>query len=190
MEYLAKAADIVRDAVRLETTRLILRKPREGDLEDVLAVFSDPEVTRYWSGAPWTGMDNAREWLSRMNEGHANGTGLMLVLEDRASGCVIGTCSVFQIHRSRRAEIGYGMGRAWWGRGLMNEALHALVRFAFQTLDLRRLEADIDPANTASRKSLERLGFVHEGLLRERWEIAGQVTDSELHGLLRSEWCG
>jgi len=184
------ATRIAREDVRLETPRLVLRKPREDDLEDVLDIFSDPEVTRYWSGRPWTGLDEARDWLTRVRENHASGTALALVLQDRDSGRVIGTCTVFQIHYTRRGEIGYALDRTRWGRGLMHEALQALVRFAFQTMDLRRLEADIDPANTASRRSLERLGFKREGLMRERWEVAGQVSDSEIYGLLRHEWCG
>lgn len=190
MDNPGTASRIARGEVRLETPRLILRKPEQGDLGDILEIFSDPEVTRYWSGTPWAGMDEARDWLARIGQNHADGSALALVLQENDSGRVIGTCTIFQIHRSRRGEIGYALGRAWWGRGLMDEALHALVRFAFGTMDLRRLEADIDPANSASRKSLERLGFVREGLMRERWEVAGQVTDSEIHGLLRHEWHG
>lgn len=89
---------------------------------------------------------------------------------------------------SRRAEIGYVLAREVWGRGLMHEALSALVALAFQTLNLNRLEADIDPRNTASTNSLARLGFVQEGFLRERWIVGSEVSDTALFGLLRSEW--
>lgn len=174
--------------IRLDTPRLVLRLPGEDDLADILAIFSDPDVTRFWSGSPWSGMDEARAWLARMRRGQAEGTGLLLVLEARDSGHVIGDCTVFDIHHTRRAEIGYALGRPFWGQGLMHEALTALVDYAFGPMDLRRLEADIDPANSASRRSLERLGFVREGLLRERWEVEGRLSDSEMFGLLRSAW--
>ena len=70
----------------------------------------------------------------------------------------------------------------------MNEALKALLYYAFQTLDLNRLEADIDPRNSASAKTLERLGFQKEGHLRERWIVNNEISDTWLYGLLRREW--
>jgi len=70
----------------------------------------------------------------------------------------------------------------------MHEALQALLRYAFQTLDLNRLEADIDPRNVASARTLERLGFQKEGHLRERWIVNGEISDTRLYGLLRREW--
>jgi RimJ/RimL family protein N-acetyltransferase len=62
------------------------------------------------------------------------------------------------------------------------------VDHAFSALDLNRLEADIDPRNNASGRSLERLGFQKEGVMRERWIVNGEVSDTVFYGLLRSEW--
>ena len=70
----------------------------------------------------------------------------------------------------------------------MNEALQTLVAYAFTTLNLNRLEADIDPRNTASAKTLERLGFQQEGYLRERWIVGDEISDTAFYGLLRREW--
>jgi RimJ/RimL family protein N-acetyltransferase len=70
----------------------------------------------------------------------------------------------------------------------MHEALTALVEYAFTTLDLQRLEADIDPRNAASARTLERLGFQKEGHLRERWIVNGEISDTWWYGLLRREW--
>jgi RimJ/RimL family protein N-acetyltransferase len=70
----------------------------------------------------------------------------------------------------------------------MNEALTALVDFAFGTLAMRRLEADVDPRNAGSLHALERLGFRREGLLRERWKVNGELQDSVVLGLLSHEW--
>ena len=72
----------------------------------------------------------------------------------------------------------------------MHEALQTFIAYAFETLDLNRLEADIDPRNHASAKTLERLGFQKEGLLRERWIVSGEVSDTCLYGLLRKNWLG
>ena len=70
----------------------------------------------------------------------------------------------------------------------MHEALRALLDFGFGELDLNRIEADIDPRNSASARTLERLGFTKEGYLRERWIVGDEVSDTALYGLLRREW--
>jgi RimJ/RimL family protein N-acetyltransferase len=78
----------------------------------------------------------------------------------------------------------------------MNEALAAVIDCAFDhrlgapfdDLRLNRLEADVDPRNAASCRALERLGFQREGLLRERWIVAGEVSDSAMYGLLHADW--
>ncbi len=69
----------------------------------------------------------------------------------------------------------------------MFEAASAIIDYAFGTLNLRRIEAEIDSDNVLSGKALERLGFVKEGLLRQRWEINGHVSDSVLYGLLAED---
>jgi RimJ/RimL family protein N-acetyltransferase len=72
----------------------------------------------------------------------------------------------------------------------MQEALGALLDFGFGELDLNRIEADIDPRNSASARTLERLGFTKEGYLRERWIVGEEVSDTAIYGLLRREWRG
>ncbi|MBB6185168.1 GNAT family N-acetyltransferase [Oleiagrimonas soli] len=175
--------------VRLDTPRLCVRTPDVEDLDDLLSIYAHPDIARYGTHAPWTDLDEARAWLERAESGHTSASALTLVLEDRATQHVIGTCVLFSLHaESRRAEIGYTLHREHWGRGLMHEALTAFIGHAFEAMKLRRIEADIDPANAASRRVLERQGFVHEGRLRERWCVGGQVTDTDLYGLLHHEW--
>jgi len=70
----------------------------------------------------------------------------------------------------------------------MHEALQALLEFGVGELDLNRIEADIDPRNSASARTLERLGFTKEGYLRERWIVGDEVSDTVIYGLLRREW--
>ena len=102
---------------------------------------------------------------------------------------LIGTTTLFNLDfNSRRAELGYGLGRAHWGNGYMHEALKALLTYAFDELEFRRLEADVDPRNVASIRTVERLGFQREGYLRERWQVNGEIQDTLFYGLLRPEW--
>ena len=173
----------------IPTKRLTLRFLNETDLPTVYDIFSHPEVMRYWSYPPWTELSQAQQWLRNIQEGYHTGNALQLGIERRADPVLVGTCTLFQFHTaSRRAEIGYALGRPYWGSGYMHEALQALLRFAFQTLELNRLEADIDPRNIASAKTLERLGFQKEGHLRERWIVNAEISDTDLYGLLQRDW--
>jgi len=177
------------EPITLSTPRLTLRFLNEADITAAYEIFSHPEVMRYWSYPAWTERSQAQEWLINVQEGYRTGNALQLGVERNADHILIGTCTLYQFHvASRRAEIGYALGRPYWGSGYMQEALKALLRYAFQTLDLNRLEADIDPRNLASASVLERLGFVKEGLLRERWIVNEEVSDTALYGLLRREW--
>jgi ribosomal-protein-alanine N-acetyltransferase len=155
----------------------------------LFAVFSDPRVMRYWSTPPWTGMHQAEAFIERSHEALQQGDALRLGLERRSDGVLIGQCTLFSFSpSSRRAEIGYSMVADAWGQGFMREALSALLDHGFATLNLNRVEADIDPRNTASARSLERLGFTREGLLRERWIVGDEVSDTALYGLLARQW--
>jgi len=177
------------DSLRLPTERLLLRPLQAGDASALFAMYGDPQVMRYWSSPPWAGLDQAEAMIAGDAHGLATSEHLRLALADRSDDRLLGTCSLFSFNLSnRRAEIGYALSRAEWGRGLMHEALQALVGYAFETLDLHRLEADIDPRNRASARTLERLGFRLEGVLRERWIVAGEVSDSGLYGLLQRDW--
>lgn len=173
----------------LSTARLSLRPPRRGDEEALFALHSDAEVMRYFSEPPWTDRERATRQVDDDAAAFERGDFFRFTIVLNGTQRMIGNCTLFALHRqNRRAEIGYALQRQHWGKGYMNEALQALLAHAFNDLDLNRLEADIDPRNEASRACLERLGFVSEGYMRERWIVGGEVCDSALYGLLRREW--
>ena len=173
----------------LTTPRLLLRPLAEADAPAVFAIFSHPEVMRYWSSPPFTDLAQAERVVRNCQEGHATGEYRQFGIVRASDAAVLGTCTLFAFHAaSRRAEMGYALGRPYWGAGYMHEALTALVDYAFTTLNLHRLEADIDPRNAASARTLERLGFRYEGLGRERWIVEGEISDTAWYGLLAREW--
>jgi RimJ/RimL family protein N-acetyltransferase len=175
--------------ITLPASRVFLRMLSEPDAAALYGFFSDPEVMRYWSRPAMTDPAEVKPLLDQILADYRSGTSLPLGIERKADGVLLGECTLFNFHdASRRAEIGYVLGRSHWGMGYMHEALQALLNYAFGQLDLNRLEADIDPRNTASARSLERLGFRKEGLLRQRWIVAGEVCDTDFYGLLRGEW--
>lgn len=176
------------EPITLNTPRLVLRPLREDDAAVLFAMYSDPQFMRYWSFAPMTQLEQAREYLSRLMTASASGKDLVCAIDLRETGQMIGTCTLFSLYEpSLRAEIGFGVSREFWRQGYTQEAVHTLIGHAFSTLSLRRLEADIDPRNNGSARVLERAGFAREGLLRERWVVGGEVSDTALYGLLRSD---
>lgn len=176
---------------RIATPRLVLRPVAAGDLPDLLEVNGDPEVTRFLPYAAWRSLDDAAGWLDRMDTLAAAGDARQLVLVRAADAHAIGTLLLFRHDAaSARAELGYVLGRSHWGRGLMREALQAACAHAFGALGLRRLEAEVHPDNAASWRLLERLGFMHEGTLRQRWVAQGAPYDTRLYGRLASDRIG
>lgn len=173
----------------LVTERLVLREVRDHDAAAVFEMESDPVAMRYWSRLPMQHPDEAREAVVRAMTFFPERTGLRWSITCPEDDGMIGQVSLFNFsEQNRRAEIGYGLVRRHWGKGYMHEALSAVLDLAFTSLALRRLEADIDPRNAASLRALERLGFTREGLLRERWQVGEEISDSVLMGLLASEW--
>lgn len=175
--------------ITLDTPRLSLRWLDERDLNDLYAIYSDPEVTRYWSAAPWTSMDQARTKLEQLAQGHRDGTGLAFGVQLKDDGPMIGTVSLYDFFESnRRCELGYAFARAYWGKGYAAEAVEAALEHAFAVLGMNRIEADIDPRNEASARLLERLAFRKEGFMPERWIVEGQTADTDFYGLLKRYW--
>jgi RimJ/RimL family protein N-acetyltransferase len=173
----------------LHTPRLRLRALTDADIAALFAIFKDPETMRYWSRPAMTDVAEAEALfhdIKRLEEAEAL---FEWGIARREDDLVIGTCTLFRIEREhRRAELGYILRRDHWKRGLANEALTALAAHAFGALGLHRLEADIDPRNAGSIRSVERLGFKLEGHLRERFFVAGEIQDSLIYGLLAPDW--
>jgi RimJ/RimL family protein N-acetyltransferase len=180
---------IVVAAPVLDTPRLSLREPTDGDAERLFSFYSDPETRRYWNTPPMEHPDEARVLIERARHSAAEDRAYRWALVPRGGGPILGMCGLSSLSfPHRRAELGYMLGRAYWGQGYMREALEAVLAHGFERLDLHRIEAELDPRNTASERLLAGLGFVREGLLRERWRVEGEVSDSLYMGLLRPAW--
>jgi len=169
--------------------RVVLRWISEDDIDGLYEIFSNPQVMRYWSTVPLPDREAAAALQREIAEGNERETMFKWGIALRDSNTVIGTTTLFNLNLDNgRAELGYAMAHAHWGKGYMNEALKALVSHVFEVMELRRLEADVDPRNAASIRTLERLGFQREGFLRERWHVNGEIQDALFYGLLRREW--
>lgn len=174
----------------LESERARLRWLTLADAPSLFAIFSDPEVMRFWSTLPLAKLDEAEAMVEQIQAGFHAHRFYQWGIARKVDDAVIGTVSLYQVNQAnRRAELGFALARAHWGQGWAREAVGAAIAFAFsEPLDLARLEADVDPDNHASLRLLERCGFQREGYMRERWRVGGGVQDSVMLGLLRREW--
>lgn len=173
----------------LDGRRLRLRGVAGSDFDDFYALHSDSRVMRYWSFPAWTAPTQAQAYFdsacTSRDPAHMLCWAMARIEDDR----LIGAVTLYGIEREQeRAAIGYALSTEHWGRGYASEAVGLALAHAFDGLGLRRIEADIDPRNAASCALVERLGFEREGLLRERWHVAGELCDTALYGLLARDW--
>ncbi len=173
----------------LSSPRLRLREVRDGDAAALFAIHGDARVMRYWSYPAWTELAQAEQKIADIQRQRREEDILIWAIADATSDLLIGSSAVFYLNLEQgRAEIGYSLHPDWQGHGLASEALQLVLGYAFNNLGLRRIEADIDPRNLPSCRLVERLGFVREGLLRERWHVNGEICDSAIYGLLRQDF--
>ena len=175
----------------LDAPRLRLRWLDAGDVDALFDVFSDRVMMRYWSSPAMTERAEAEAMLARIHRQFAEKVGFQWGIERKSDGRILGTCTLFNVHvANMRAELGYCLASDYWKQGYMREALTALLDHACGPMNLRRLEADVDPRNENSMRILGKLGFSQEGLLRERWNVNGEIQDTAFLGLLAREWRG
>jgi len=173
----------------LHTARLRLRPFDDADANALFALHTNTEVLRYWDAPPWRDRARAERFITACRQMAEDSTGARLAVDRISHGTFIGWCSLNKWNPDyRSASLAYCFHDAAWGHGYATEAVRALLRWAFDTLNLNRVQAETDTRNAASARVLEKLGFVREGTLREDCVVDGEVSDSWVFGLIRSEW--
>ncbi len=173
----------------LPAPRLQLRWLDARDLGDLYHVFTDSDASRFWTHASWSQQDEAAIYLEAIQRGYEQGNLFQWGIALRGDDRIIGTATLYGVdHAQGRADLGFALAREHHGRRYAREALTVLLDHAFSALRLRRIEADVDPRSQAALRTLENLGFRREGYLRQRWQIAGELQDSVLMGLLATDW--
>ncbi len=152
----------------IRTKRLLLRRARMDDLEDLHRIFADPRAMRYWDSLPHDDIGQTRRWLAGMVAFSPADTD-DFVLEHE--GRVIGKAGCWRL-----GEIGFILHPDHWGKGLAQEALSAVLPHIFASLPIDRLEADVDPRNAAALRLLAGFGF-------------REVRRAERTVKLGDEWC-
>ena len=179
-----------KDFRRLKTDRLVLR---EMTLEDVGFYYHHFNNDKVIEGSCFPGpetLEAAKEELERycvnpFKENRGIRWGIIMKVDNE----LIGTCGYYDWSKTVRwAEIGYDLDPTYWGRGIMTEALHVVLKHGFEEMELNRIQAIIDSKNTRSMKLVHRLGFKKEGVLRQRSFFNGEFRDDVCFSLLKREW--
>lgn len=171
----------------LHTPRLTLRALRPDDAAALHEIVSDAEAMRFWSTPAHTSREETDALLARFLAVGPARTGIewALVLREAGDDRLVGRVAYHRLLPAHaRAEVGYQLARPHWRRGLITEALRAILAFGFGPMRLHTVEAQLDPANTASARTAEKLGFVREGHLRENFWAYGRFNDTWVYSLL------
>ena len=177
------------DMPTLETPRLRLRKLNMRDAQDIFDYSQDPQVAKYVLWEAQKSLSDARSYIRYMLRKYRLGEPASWGIEWTASGKIIGTIGFMWIQRENAAaEVGYSLSRNFWNRGIMTEALDAVLRFGFQSLNLNRIEAQHETENPASGAVMRKCGMRREGTLRQRLINKGKYVDVELYAVLRGDF--
>ena len=173
----------------LRTERLILRKMRVGDEEDMYAYARKSEVTRYLLWSPHPDIYYTRDYLHYLATRYAAGSFYDWAIVLKSSGRMIGTCGFTAFDCSHdAAEIGYVLNPDYRGQGIAPEAVRAVMAFGFDKLALHRIEARFIEGNEASLRVMEKVGMRFEGYRREAMLIKGVYRTIGYSSILRAEY--
>lgn len=169
----------------LRTARFVLRQLRDPDAPALLVHRSDARMMRYLDREPDHSLDQITAWLASIRQTTADNLGVTWGIVRPADDGLLGTIGLWRMMpEHHRAEIGYGLHPDHWGQGVMSEAMTVVLRFGFRQLGLHSVEANVNPANEASRRLLEKHGFVREAYFRQNWFFRGQFVDSAVYSVL------
>jgi [ribosomal protein S5]-alanine N-acetyltransferase len=187
----ARVREVLKDLPTLETERLILRKMTLDDAEAIFEYASDPEVSRYVIWETHRSIEDSRAFLELVVHKYESGDEPDWGIVYKGDHRLVGACGIVSWEPDHgRAEVGYALSRDYWGRGLMAEAVRAMIRFGFERMGLNRIEARCITENTASAKVMEKAGLIYEGTLRQREYIKGAYRDMKIYSILSSEFRG
>ncbi len=172
----------------LSTDRLILRPLRMSDARDLYAYARDPLVSKHVLWTAHRSVSDSRRFLRAGIRQYSRGFPGSFAIVLRENSRMIGTIGFMWINSEYRScEVGYSLSRDYWNRGLMTEALREVIRYAFDTLSLNRIECQHETDNPASGRVMEKAGMRFEGVMRQRIRNKGAYSDVAVYAILRED---
>lgn len=171
------------------TKRLFLRKLSLNDAGTLFNYWSDPDVTKYLNVTTFKNKEQAYSMIRLLNSLYNNKDGIRWAIVTKKDDTVIGTCGYNNwIKKSSRGEIGYELGKKYWGNGYATEAVKEIIKYGFKSMNLNRIEAFTVPEAASSINLLKKLGFKKEGMLRQYGYWNMRYWDENIYSLLKKDW--
>jgi ribosomal-protein-alanine N-acetyltransferase len=177
------------DLSMLETDRLLLRRLTLEDVDDYYAFASDPLVTLHTIWMSHKSIEDSLIYLRAVIQKYEMRESFHWGIILKETNQVIGRSGLIHCDTPhQKAEIGFGLSSRYWGQGIITEANQAILQYAFEQLEINRIEGRCNRDNLASAKSMEKLGMAFEGMLRKQLKIQGQFIDQKMYGILASDY--
>ena len=172
----------------LETPRLILRRIAMSDAKDIFAYSCDEEVARHVLWSAQKSIGEAKDYCRFMMRKYKNDEPSSWGIIEKATGKLVGTIGFMDYSEDNASvEVGYSLARWLWNGGYMTEALSCVIDYAFENMDINRIEAQHELTNPSSGRVMEKCGMRKEGVLRQRLYNKGRYVDVALYAILRSD---
>lgn len=172
----------------LQTERFYLRQLQVEDAQDMFSYFSQDIVTEYYDLESFVEEQQAVDLINKFNKGYVDKRQIRWAAVLKETGKLAGTCGFHAIETEHsKAEIGYELHPNHWGKAMMPEIIHEIIRYGFEVMKLNRIEAFYDPRNLSSWKVLEKNGFKYEGILRKRYFEKGVFVDAAIAATLKED---
>jgi RimJ/RimL family protein N-acetyltransferase len=173
----------------LHTERLVLRPFCQSDAADVQRLAGDRAIAATTLSIPHpyeNGM--VEEWIESLARDYSEGNGVVFAVVQKESGQLIGAVGLVIKQDHQRGELGYWIGKPYWGRGFCAEAARGIVGYGFMDLELNRIQAMHMAHNPVSGRVMEKLGMQQEGHLHQHVKKWGVFEDLVAYGILKTEY--
>lgn len=181
----------------LATTRLDIVLPENTDADALYHLVGGPDRRDVCANLVWDGPDSIVDMLSWIDKTHTHPYregGFHWTMRDRSgditgtTGSAIGAIGTRPRAGPGRGDVGYWLGKPYWGQGIMSEALGALIDLGFTELDYHKMEAEVFTGNVRGRRLVQRAGMTQEGTVRHAYRKYGEWVDVALYAVLYEEW--
>jgi [ribosomal protein S5]-alanine N-acetyltransferase len=173
--------------LKLETVRLILQFFKKEDASRIAELANDKELADILGLPHPYELKYAKDWIAIQPEQIKNGDEYPLTITLKESNEIIGTITIRIDKSNNKGELGYWIGKDYWGKGIALEAVNKIIDFGFNHLKLNKIWASAITRNIASKKVLEKAGLQKEGTLRQNRLLHSEYEDVDVYGILRAE---
>ncbi|MEQ6353400.1 GNAT family protein [Lysinibacillus sp. M3] len=175
----------------LNSEKLVLKKIEDAHLQELFAIYDNEKVFEYCGIIPKHNIQTVSKMIGHFDRDYKKENIVKWgIFQKSHSDQLVGIIEAMEFNQKvNMVTIGYYLAEDYWGKGLAFDAVNILVKFLFEEVNINRIQAEVMPLNEASKKVLQKNGFLKEGLLRQAKVWSGKgVVDLEIYGLLKEEY--